>query len=714
GAFDAVATRIDPTGRGDGFLQRDLWMPLWLLMPLESSMRADKLRPVPNAFEMDAVVWNPGPFAPETDPGSGWLLTARMAALKAPNKLLRVAVDSEPMRDDSAKSLDVKDRFRQGKMGGIEFTRIMTELKRSGADRIERAAKSNATAAATGALTGARSRAITSAPGLTVSTTSSTPIVTDPWQGRDGGAAGAGRSGGSDTNRFADFGPTGLKLKRPANSSGVLSKLGGRLVSGLTKAEHASGGGSSPTGERARSEAGGLRRLRSPRRASSIGSPRHRNQDPGTSEGGVQTGSSWRPWSVPRSDRRLASSASSPERPAPSPADTGTPVRGGDAPEADLQARHPVPGASQTHRAGHDATGSAPPGPLTASEIDNLSSVSTTSTVLTDLSLRMEKIEDLLARLLEASTGGKGASGGSGGNNTLDRWGRVLPGRGSSHDADAGSSDGGRRAGEATASATRHPSNVLNEKSAGELRGEVKDTAAELRQVRGRLRQLELEEAAAKAGAAASLSAATRAASTIGPRTPPPSPPSVEREIAQYEAVTSRRVGGVVGGGGEQHFIQGVVPPSALPACRDDSCDEEELLRLSASAKEEQSHLSPSRDEDAAPGSGVLSHPPVPIHIDEKGDAGETGAGCKTTPAGTQEGPSHPDHEHARSSRHRENERGDKAVGTKSGGKEDETKGGEPDGGPPRGGGRGGPLVGGGALRQARSFGLSPISEASS
>lgn len=89
GAFDALATRNDLTTRGDGLLQRDLWMALSLLMPQESSMPADKLRPVPNAFEMDAVVWNPGPFAPETDPGSGWLLTARMAALKAPDKLLR-------------------------------------------------------------------------------------------------------------------------------------------------------------------------------------------------------------------------------------------------------------------------------------------------------------------------------------------------------------------------------------------------------------------------------------------------------------------------------------------------------------------------------------------------------------------------------------------------------------------------------------------------
>lgn len=89
GAFDVLAPRIDAAGRGDGLPPRDLWIPLWLLMPQDSLTPADKMRPVPNAFEMDAVVWKPGPFAPETDPGSGWLLTARVAALEAPKELLR-------------------------------------------------------------------------------------------------------------------------------------------------------------------------------------------------------------------------------------------------------------------------------------------------------------------------------------------------------------------------------------------------------------------------------------------------------------------------------------------------------------------------------------------------------------------------------------------------------------------------------------------------
>lgn len=80
---------FDAGGRGGDGLVRDLWMPLWLLMPQDSLTPADKMRPVPNAFEMDAVVWKPGPLAPESDPGSGWLLTARVAALEAPNELLK-------------------------------------------------------------------------------------------------------------------------------------------------------------------------------------------------------------------------------------------------------------------------------------------------------------------------------------------------------------------------------------------------------------------------------------------------------------------------------------------------------------------------------------------------------------------------------------------------------------------------------------------------
>lgn len=85
GAFDAPAL----VPRGDMLVPRDLWAPLWLLMPRSNCMVADKMRPVPNAFEMDAVIWKPGPFAPETDPGSGWLRSARVTALQAPDELFR-------------------------------------------------------------------------------------------------------------------------------------------------------------------------------------------------------------------------------------------------------------------------------------------------------------------------------------------------------------------------------------------------------------------------------------------------------------------------------------------------------------------------------------------------------------------------------------------------------------------------------------------------
>lgn len=87
-SFEVLASRVGvDTARADGLLL--LWMPLRLLVPQYSASPADKMCQVPNAFEMDAVVWKPGPFAPETDPGSGWLITARVAALDAPNDLLR-------------------------------------------------------------------------------------------------------------------------------------------------------------------------------------------------------------------------------------------------------------------------------------------------------------------------------------------------------------------------------------------------------------------------------------------------------------------------------------------------------------------------------------------------------------------------------------------------------------------------------------------------
>ncbi|CAM9516133.1 unnamed protein product, partial [Laminaria digitata] len=165
---------------------------------------------------------------------------------------------------------------------------------------------------------------------------------------------------------------------------------------------------------------GGGRRRRSNRRG--FDSPRDQ-EAPLESSGG----SDRRPWSVPhnasRSVRRIFSSPSSPERQASSPG--GTPVRGGDSVgEGQSPAHYPgrtehsIGGGGGGARGGIGDTGGggggggrggggsmgsagAPP-PLTASEIDNMSSISNTSTVLTDLSVRLEKIEDMLSRLLDA------------------------------------------------------------------------------------------------------------------------------------------------------------------------------------------------------------------------------------------------------------------------------------------------------------------------
>ena len=79
--------------RGYITLFTDLWAPPWLLMRQRNLPLADEMRPVPYAFEMDAVVWKPGPFPPGTNLGSGWVLAARSSALRVPNDLIRYARD---------------------------------------------------------------------------------------------------------------------------------------------------------------------------------------------------------------------------------------------------------------------------------------------------------------------------------------------------------------------------------------------------------------------------------------------------------------------------------------------------------------------------------------------------------------------------------------------------------------------------------------------
>ena len=83
--------------RGDVTTFTDLWAPRWLLMRQRNLGLADEMRPVPHAFEMDAVVRNPGPFPPGTNPGSGWVLAIRSSALRVPNDLIRYARDSSTL-----------------------------------------------------------------------------------------------------------------------------------------------------------------------------------------------------------------------------------------------------------------------------------------------------------------------------------------------------------------------------------------------------------------------------------------------------------------------------------------------------------------------------------------------------------------------------------------------------------------------------------------
>ena len=74
GAFEhpAAARRSERFAvRGDPLAPADLWMSLRLPVRQRNSVPAEKLRLIPQAFEMDAVVWRPGPIAPKSDLGSG-------------------------------------------------------------------------------------------------------------------------------------------------------------------------------------------------------------------------------------------------------------------------------------------------------------------------------------------------------------------------------------------------------------------------------------------------------------------------------------------------------------------------------------------------------------------------------------------------------------------------------------------------------------------
>lgn len=551
------------------------------------------------------------------------------------------------MLDDSAKALEAKDQFRQGKTSRTEFEKTMSELRRIGKDRIEPRKPTPA----------AGSRKVIAAAGLTVTTASSTA---DPWIGRDN-AAGAR---GSDSSRDDEVGAA-PGMKRPVSSSRVLSKLGGRLVAGFAAASlrtdqaSSSGHGSSPAPEGARSDGGGRRR--SPRRG--LGSPRHHHDASNESGGGF---SSWRPWSAPtiagRNGRKIASTSSSPERSAPSPGDT--PVRGGGSGVEGRQS--PVESQRRAEHGGAGDAGRAAstgaPLPLTASEIDNMSSVSNTSTVLTDLSLRLEKIEDMLSRLLEAHNPTRllPGSGGGGGN---DASGTVLGSRGRFSNAD--------------------------EEAADDFTGVVTDTAEELREVRWRLRQLEVEETARAAATATAAAAASRATTAPDLATLPARSVAAlafsqsTTVIVDEKAVQS--TSGVAaatstGGGGGNRVRSGGAPASELPACEDYDDDELSSSGDKKSAARPTPVLTPAlswdedgKEEEMVPSSRTAA-PAVTRGIELEGDAG------------------------------RKQYRGEGEKGGESKDEED-AKVDEPDGAPADRGS-------GGVLRRGRSFRLSTITEA--
>lgn len=389
------------------------------------------------------------------------------------------------MKDDSALALRAKEQVRKGTINLGTFTSMMENLKRAGKDRIvvKQASPASRKAPAT----------------LVTMTAATTADVTshDSWT--------EGEAPGPDS---------GIGLRRNV-STDVLRKLGGRLglPTGPTR-QDTSGGpdrqSGSPIRDGANMSGSARRQSRSPRQ--NAGSPRHgagAAQENGGSGSGGGPGLGWRPWSLSSSNtnrivgRRASSVPSSPTNRLGSatggawgqgsaPATAGsvrppplsvTPVRG--AGNEDRGGRQPISVARGQQAVGQQAQHGAggPPGPLTASEIDNLSSVSNTSTVLTDLSLRLEKIEDMLSRLLEVhkhegrlfDKGGV-SRGGGGGPREVKR-------------------DGVEAAGvESVAGIGVSSRAVVRDSPEGDMRLSsvtLRDTAKQLQEARGQLQRLE-------------------------------------------------------------------------------------------------------------------------------------------------------------------------------------------------------------------------------
>lgn len=366
-------------------------------------------------------------------------------------------MDSELMIDDSPKVLELKEKVRQGKMSGHDFSSAMGVLRRSGKDCVETVRPT---------VPGTTKRVLVT-PDLTVSASSSTATTLEAWGGKDNVAVG-GR--GTDGGRDPETGTTQGQA-RPQGSTSVLSKLGGRSVQGRRVDQMGSGVPASPSQD----GRGGRSRRRSSGFAESP-----RSYDGGSVEGG-SGGAGRRPWSAPRNagrgSRRSVSVPCSPERPEPSP--TSTPLLG-DANGGIGKTQQRTQSVASTGHSGTGAgrritidaaSGASAVTPLSASEVDNMSSVSNTSTVLSDLSIRLERIEGMLSRLLDTNTVPH-PSGGA-----------VDDSRSSTQVRSESIPDiqsGGSR----------------KEGAADDVSGIVRDTSQELQEVKGRLRLLELEESA--------------------------------------------------------------------------------------------------------------------------------------------------------------------------------------------------------------------------
>lgn len=433
-----------------------------------------------------------------------------------------MALQSESMPGDSSKALEAKEQVRLGKISAAEFERIMEDLRRSGKDRAEPKKVVSMAVRAGSTTTG------------TMATAESLPAGQTLWTGRYPSA-----DGGSGGDPGRDPGTSALGLRKHAGSD-VFRKLGGLggrlgLTVSSTRSDHG-GREDSPVPEGSRSTECIMRRT-SPKRP--VNSPRHESGlDTATTGGGSVV--SWRPWSLTsstgRNIRRALSSPPSPDRLVPSQSADGAVSWGQGVEPSSGRARQSVssplraPG-TQDGRLPTSTQGQADnsqTAPLTASEIDNMSSVSNTSTVLTDLSIRLEKIEDMLARLLE---GHKSERLGEGGE-TVRRVTRVSH---TSRISDGNSTDIG--ANSIAPAEVEHPGQLLGpspsmiqtgvgettsaDAAPGQALGTsgrpqdglptVKSAADELGEVRGRLHQLEVGGTAA-----ALMPAATSAFASSG------------------------------------------------------------------------------------------------------------------------------------------------------------------------------------------------------